>query len=119
MIHRIFKTRKTGVSHHTQLRRNFVLEIAEQTRGQDGLKRNNLLTKEMRVELPHLVFMLPSHVLVRVVAPCDLYEGDGAASKDLLLSIQKAHRVLLQGQAVVKLQTCVVEHVRGVNDVFP
>ena len=73
----------------------------------------------MRVELPHPVFTLPRRVLVRVVAPCNLHEGDAAASKDSLLSVQKAHRVLLQSQAVVKLQTCVVEHVRGVDDVFP
>ena len=72
----------------------------------------------MRVELPHLVFTLPRCVLVRVVAPSNLHEGDGVASKDSLLSVQKTHRVL-QSQAVVKLQTYVVEHVRGVDDVFP
>ena len=119
MIRRIFRTRKIGVSHHTQLRRNFILEITEQIRGRDGLKKNNLLTKEMRVELPHPVFTLPHCFFVRVVAPCNLHEWDAAASKDSLLSVQKTHQVLLQGQAVVKLQTCVVEHVRGVDDVFP
>ena len=87
--------------------------------GRDGHRKDNLLTKGMRVELPHPVFTLPRHVLVRVVAPCNLYEGDGAASKDSLLLVQKAHRVLFQSQAVVKLQTCVVEHVRGVDDVLP
>ena len=80
---------------------------------------DNLLTKEMRVELPHLVFTLLHRVLVRVVAPRNLHEGDAAASKDSLLSVQKVHGVLLQSQTVVKLQTCVAEHVRGVDDVFP
>ena len=95
MILWIFRTLKTRVSHHPQLRKNFVLEIVEQTKGQDGHRKDNLLTKEMRVELPHPVFMLPRRILVRVVAPRNLHEGDAAALKDSLLSVQKAHRVLL------------------------
>ena len=87
MIHQIFRTQKTGVSHHTQLRRNFILKIVEQTRGRDGLKKNNLLTKEMRVELPHPIFTLPHHILILMVAPRNLHEGDATASKDMLLSV--------------------------------
>ena len=57
----------------------------------------------MMVELPHPVFTLPRRVLIRVVAPCNLHEWDAAASKDSLLSVQKAHGVLLQSQTVIKL----------------
>ena len=85
MVSYFSELEKIGVSHYTQLRKNFILEIIEQTRGQDSHRKDNLLTKEMRVELPHLVFTLPRRVLVRVVAPGNLHEWDGAASKDSLL----------------------------------
>ena len=82
-------------------------------------KKSNLLTKEMRVELPHPVFMLPRRVLVRVVAPRDLDERDAMTPENPLLAIQDVHGLLLDGQAVVQLQLRIIQHVRWVRDVFP
>ena len=78
-----------------------------------------MLTKEMRVKLPHPVFALPRCILARVVAPRDLDERDATTPEYPLLAVKDAHGLLLDGQAVVQLQLRIIQHVRGVRDVFP
>ena len=60
-----------------------------------------MLTEEMRVKLPHLVFVLPHRVLARVVAPHDLDERDATILENPLLAVQDAHRLNLNYQVVV------------------
>ena len=60
-----------------------------------------LLTKEMRVELPHPIFVLPRRILARVVAPHDLDERNATTQENPLLAVQDAHGLLLNGQVVV------------------
>ena len=55
----------------------------------------------MRVKLPHPVFVLPRRVLARVMAPRDLDERDATTPENPLLTVQDAHGLLLDGQAVV------------------
>ena len=77
-----------------------------------------MLTKEMRVKLPHPVFALPHRVLTRVVAPRDLDERNATTLENPLLTVQDVHGLLLDGQAVVQLQLRIIQHVRWVRDVF-
>ena len=62
-----------------------------------------MLTKEMRVKLPHPVFALPRRILARVMAPRDFDERDATTPENLLLMVQDAHGLLLNGQAVIQL----------------
>ena len=77
-----------------------------------------MLIEEMRVKLPHPVFALPRRILARVMAPCDLDEQDATTLENPLLVVQYAHGLLLDGQAVIQLQLRIIQHVRGVRDVF-
>ena len=77
-----------------------------------------MLTEEMRVKLPCLVFMLPCLFLTRVVAPRDLDERNATTPKNPLLVVQDAHVLLLDGQVVVQLQLRIIQHLRWVQDVF-
>ena len=78
-----------------------------------------MLTEEMRVKLPHPVFVLPLRILARVVAPHDLDKRDATTPENPLLAVQDAHGLLLDGQAIVQLQLRIIQHVRWVQDVFP
>ena len=78
-----------------------------------------MLTEETRVKFHHPVFMLPRHVLARVMAPRDLDERDATTAENPLLTVQDAHRLLIDGQAAVQLQLRIIQHVRWVWDVFP
>ena len=63
-----------------------------------------MLTEDMRVKLPHPVFVLPRRVLARVMSPCDLDERDATTLENPLLVVQEAHELLLDDQVVVQLQ---------------
>ena len=78
-----------------------------------------MLTKEMRVKLPHLVFAPPGRVLARVVAPRDLDERNAMTLENPLLTVQDAHGLLLDGQVVIQFQLRIIQYVRWVQDIFP
>ena len=67
-----------------------------------------MLTKEMRVKLPHPVFALPRRILARVMAPRDLDKKNATTLEIPLLTVQDAHGLLLDRQVVVQLQLQII-----------
>ena len=70
----------------------------------DRRSKSQMLTEEMRVKLPHPVFALPRRVLARMMASRDLDERNATTLMNPLLTVQDAHGLLLDGQAIVQLQ---------------